>query len=123
MMTKERLREIKRLWTSYAPEDVRERNNGRGYVHVLELVAEVERLRRVVENAVDIAIIESRKKEPVFHWDGKNFVPHVGPPDTTPCVQVPCAHHTKGFFDGEKTSVCFNCGERVPLADARDGGL
>jgi hypothetical protein len=90
MMTEERLNEIRAI--PYVEFGVMR------YGVVLELIAEVERLRRVVENAVDIAIIESRKKEPVFHWDGKNFVPHVGPPDTTPCVQV-------------------------PVADARDGGL
>lgn len=94
MMTEERLKEIR----DTAIADMATGDETDSTDHVLELIAEVERLRKIVENAVDIAIIESRKKEPVFHWDGKSFVPHVGPPDTTPCVQV-------------------------PMADARDGGL
>jgi hypothetical protein len=105
MMTKERLREIKRLWTSYAPEDVRERNNGRGYVHVLELVAEVERLRAEVERldkfhdaALGYFLAPRSQDLPTCTIDRRPQVPHVGPPDTTPCVQV-------------------------PVADARDGGL
>lgn len=85
-MTKERLQQIKddlgkeEDWVPYDTGDPRV---------VLELIAEVERLQAALEDALDTALIEARKHEPVFEWNGENFVHHVGPKTDGFGVEVP----------------------------------
>jgi hypothetical protein len=121
MMTKERLRELRDI----AIADMATGDETDSTDHVLELIAEVERLQaelgrqttyvHELEEAMDT---DRLLKIQTAQW--RNFVPHVGPPDTTPCVQVPLGPGgcTCGHLN---CPTC--CGQQGPKADARDGGL
>jgi hypothetical protein len=95
MMTKERLQEIR----DTAIADMATGDETDSTDHVLELIAEVERLQAVIEQDAQWRRMTSDGFGPKDWAEiNKHHVPHVGPPDTTPCVQV-------------------------PITDARDGGL